>query len=339
MKNILYINLKDKKVKIMHQYDEFKIKLNNNNLVFEAPTLAGYGIIGINRLSVYDKNSLSQSGSHFAHFMKCNEYDYLVFEGESEQPVYVYIDKKEVSIKDAKDIYKKDYSSVYKQLKIDLGVNDIEVACIGKAGVDKIDFSKIMFRHNKSCGKNGLGKLMGNKNLKAIVLKKHENLVPFDKEKLKIYNDKIRKRLTNKKDVDWYSEENTCYGCCINCKNTSIHKIINIGFNLEGASKINEIANFYGMDSITLANGIYEYKKIFDIQITNLEDFINNIMKNYDQYKPLFIKNDIKRKKSKKQLTNEHKIEICKFLLAKNILSENEKKSLAKCVLGLSVEI
>ena len=48
MKKILYIDLENKKVIITHQYDEHKINFKGDNLVFEAPPLAGYGVVGLN---------------------------------------------------------------------------------------------------------------------------------------------------------------------------------------------------------------------------------------------------------------------------------------------------
>ena len=338
MKKVLYINLKNKKVKVSHQYDEHKINLNGDNLVFEAPPLAGYGVVGLNRLSVYNKNSLSQSGSHFAHFMKCNGYDSLVLEGESDSPVYVYIDKDVVTIKDANHLYNEDYSTVEAMLKKELEEEKIETAAVGIAGVNKIDFSKIMFRNNKSCGKNGLGKLMASKNVKAIVLKKQNNLMPYDEEKFKKYNQIIGKRITKNDNVSWYDENNNCYGCCLNCKSTSISKIQNYGFNLEEAMKINQLSNFYGMDSLILAEGITKYKKTFDTEIIDLEHFVGNIIKNYDYYRPLFVNEKSKIKKNKK-IENGEKLGFCKLLLQKNILNENEKKYLVKSILGLSMAI
>lgn len=341
MKKILHINLNNKKVKTVHQYDECKINLNGDNLVFEAPPLAGYGVVGLNRLSVYDKNSSSQSGNHFAHFMKCNGYDYLIFEGESDHPVYIYIDKEKISIHEATHIYNEGYEVTLTSIKKELENDKIEIAIVGMAGTNKVDFAKIMFRNNKSCGKDGLGKLMATKNLKAIVLKKQENLMPHDYNKFKKYNQLIAQRITNDNKIDWYDENNNCYGCCLNCKSTAIDKIQSYGFNLEEAKNINTCSDFYGMDSITLAQGIDTYKKAFDTEIIDLNHFVENIIKNYDYYRPLFVNENkkIKHKKNKQNNKKEEKLGFCKILLEKDILSEKEKKSLAKCILGLSIAI
>ncbi|HSQ88739.1 aldehyde ferredoxin oxidoreductase N-terminal domain-containing protein [Romboutsia sp.] len=338
MKKILHINLNNKKVKTVHQYDECKINLNGDNLVFEAPPLAGYGVVGLNRLSVYNKTSLSQSGSHFAHFMKCNGYDYLIFEDKSDYPVYVYIDKENISIKEATHIYNEDYESIHTSLKKELENDKIEIATVGMAGINNVDFAKIIFRNNKSCGKDGLGKLMATKNLKAIVLKNQENLMPHDNDKFKKYNQLIAQRIINNNKIDWYDENNSCYGCCLNCKNTAIDKIQSYGFNLEEAKNINKWSDFYGMDSVTLAQGIDTYKKTFDTEIIDLNYFIQNIINNYDYYRPLFIKENTKIKKKKNSDSGE-KLGFCKILLQKNILSEKEKKILVKCILGLNIAI
>ncbi|WP_092925240.1 aldehyde ferredoxin oxidoreductase N-terminal domain-containing protein [Romboutsia hominis] len=338
MRKILYINLKNKKVKSVHQYDEHKINLNNNNLVFEAPSLAGYGVVGLNKLKVYNKNSLSQTGGHFAHFMKCNGYDFLVFEGESDTPIYLYIDKESVKIKEASHLLDKDYDKVVESIKEELNTNELEIASIGLASVKKIDFSKIIFRNDKSCGKKGLGKLMADKNIKAIVLKKQENLIPYDISTLKKYNDSIAKKITNKSNANWYDENNTCYGCCLNCKNTSLSKIKRYGFSEKEARDINKISNFYGLDSVTLARGIDTYKKTFDTEIVDLENFIEDIINNYSYYKPLFI-NEGKFIKKNKTLQDCEKLGFCKLLMEKDIINDKDKKILAKSILGVSIAI
>jgi len=179
---------------------------------------------------------------------------------------------------------------------------------------------------------------MATKNLKAIVLNKQENLMPYDNDKFKKYNQVIGQRIVNDNKVNWYDENNSCYGCCLNCKNTAIDKIKSYGFDLKQAKNINELSNFYGMDSITLAQGIEKYKKKFDTEIIDLDSFVENIINNYDYYRPLFINED-KKIKDKKEKDSGEKLGFCKILLQKNILSEKEKKYLVKCILGLSIAI
>lgn len=337
MKKILYINLDSKKIKSVHQYDEYKINLNNN-LIFEAPSLAGYGVVGLNKLKVYDKNILSQMGSHFAHFMKCNGYDFFVFEGQSNDPIYLYVDRENIQIKSAAHLIKKEYNDLSESIKKELRTESLEIASVGFASFKKIDFAKIMFRNDKSCGKKGLGKIMGEKNIKAIVLKKQENLLPYDYSNLKKYNESIARKINSNPKINWYDESNICYGCCLNCKNDNITKIKNYGFSDKEAIQINKISKSYGLDAIILSSGIYKYKKDFDTQIIDLHNFIKNIINNYDYYKPLFINETKKQIKQTKNKDNEN-LGFCKLLLEKDIISEKDKKALAKSILGVSIAI
>jgi len=125
-------------------------------------------------------------GGKFGVWLKILGYDGLLKKGNSDEPVYIYIDQKKIEFKDARHLWGKDTYEIEKILESELG-HDIAISCIGIAGENLVKFASIMHegKHGRAAGRCGLGAVMGAKKLKAIVLKRG-NLRPIlaNKEEL-----------------------------------------------------------------------------------------------------------------------------------------------------------
>lgn len=321
MKKQLIIDLENYEISTNYFNDYDQIDIEFEGLNFQASKLSGYEIIGINRLNVFSNDKNSKVGGFFSHYLKCNNYDIISFKGKSPKPVFVYINKEEVGIYDAESFFFNDYKESRRYIENILNRTNLEICGISYAGAYKVDFSKIMFGENKSCGKNGLGKLMGEKNLKSIVLEKQKTLELKDKEFLNKLNKNINSKLNNNKDItSYFCDSNNCYGCNINCKSTSIKKLINKGIVLSKAEEIDNICNEYGMDSIAFSQFINDKQ--------SLTELANEIIKNPQDYR---VENNINKRKKKK----EDKLDefgFCKFLINKNIITNEELENLIKII-------
>lgn len=321
MKKVAVVDLTTNQVSIKNIEDNQKLIAENDDLIFEAPNLCGYGVLGLNRLNIYSKNSNSKAGGYFAHYLKCNGYDYLFIKGRSEKSVYVYIDNENIFIKDAEEIYFYDKERTENKIKKDLNNEDIEIAQIGIAACHGVEFSRIILG-NKSCGKDGLGKLMGEKKLKAIVLNKEKFLQPKSEEKLYNINKKIADKLGNEDIEAYYNEENNCFGCIVNCGSTSIKKIMKKGFSLEEAENLDSISNHYGMDSCMFASIAHreeDFEKLAEDIVFNNKSYELNLSK---------------KSKIHDESDEFEELGFCRFLIKKNILDHDDIKMLKECILG-----
>lgn len=319
MKRQLTVNLESKEINTSYIEND-DITNENDDLSFFTSLLSGYQIIGVNRIEVCTKNIKSKAGGSFSHYLKCNNYDLVRIKGKSDIPVFIYINKNSVKIYDAEEIFFMSYKDSKDVIKKILGEENIEVCSISIAGAHKLDFSKIMFGEKKSCGKDGLGKIMGEKNLKAIVVKKQESLKSHDEIILNNINKKINDRL-NKDDLNsYFLDENNCYGCNRNCKSTSIQKLTKRGIDNKRAEVIDNVCNEYGMDSITFA-------KFFDGE-EDIYKLADKIIKNPNEYK---IDNNSKNT-IKKEENIFDKLGFCRFLINKDILTKKELEGLIKLV-------
>ena len=160
----------------------------DNNLVFSVSALTGLPISGISRVNVTAKSPLtggmgdSQAGGFFPVHMKANGLDAIVLKGKSDKPVYLFIDGEDVQLKDASALWGKVTGEAEKIIREELGRDDIEIAQIGPGGENLVNYACIINMCNRANGRNGMGAVMGSKNLKAIVVAKGKSQKPVDSE-------------------------------------------------------------------------------------------------------------------------------------------------------------
>ncbi len=181
-------------------YDLVKPGVNplssENILVFAAGPLTGTTCPTSGRFATVSKSPLtgtifdSNSGGTFGPELKFAGFDGLIISGKAEEPVYIEIHNGKISIREAKHLWGKNTREVTRELS-----RFGKVACIGKAGEKGVRFASIMNDYTHTCGRGGLGAVMGNKNLKAIVVKGKKKVSLFDKDRYKKYFQDITRLL------------------------------------------------------------------------------------------------------------------------------------------------
>lgn len=111
--------------------------------------------------------------------LKWAGFDGLIFKGRSEKPVYAYVERGRVELKDASHLWGKGVHEVVKILKDEHG--DVSVMAMGLAGENKVRFANFINEDNRAAGRGGTGAIGGDKKLKAIVIKAKEE-VPKPKD-------------------------------------------------------------------------------------------------------------------------------------------------------------
>ena len=131
----------------------------------------------------------SNSGGKWGAELKFAGWDVIVFEGKSEEPVYLSVVDDKVELLPATDLWGKVVSKVTKELEEKHG-KESKVLAIGPGGENLSLMAAIMNDEDRAAGRSGVGAVMGSKNLKAIVVKgSGKPLVP-DEEKVKELNKK-----------------------------------------------------------------------------------------------------------------------------------------------------
>ncbi len=174
-----------------------------NTLVFAVSATTGLPISGQSRCTVTCKSPSSggvadsQAGGFWPAELKYAGFDAIVVKGASAKPVYLWIYDGEVELRDAGHLWGKTTLAVDTLLKEELGDKKVEIAQIGPAGEKLTNFAAIMNMSNRAWGRTGIGAVMGSKNLKAIVVRGKQRVMPADKKSIAALSKKGAGNLTS----------------------------------------------------------------------------------------------------------------------------------------------
>lgn len=150
---------------------------SENLLCFGIGSLVGTMAPGACRVDISSINVFSGGkgsanvGGFWGPELKYAGYDNIIISGHSGKPVYLYIDNDKVEIRDAAFIWGKTTFDTENLLREKLNDKDIKIALIGPAGENQVRGSVILIDTAKAAGGSGVGCVMGNKKLKAIVVR------------------------------------------------------------------------------------------------------------------------------------------------------------------------
>lgn len=160
-----------------------------NKLLFLTGVLCGTTAQGFSRYIVMGKSpstgciGRSVGGGNFGAQIKFAGYDFLILEGASEHPTYLYIDESGVKFLDASDLWGLDTQQTQERIKKVHG-EGTQSACIGPAGEKLVRFATIT-HGRRTASRCGMGTLMGSKGLKAIAIQAKRKVVPENPEAFK----------------------------------------------------------------------------------------------------------------------------------------------------------
>jgi benzoyl-CoA reductase subunit BamB len=148
----------------------------DNLLIFSAGLLCGTPAPGGNRTIVSTISpqtnlmAFSMMGGFLAPELKHAGYDKVIFRGKSPDLVYLWINNDQVELRDAEHLRGKGAIETAELIKEELNEPNAQVAAIGLAGENRVYFASIE-QGRSSASRLGLGAVMGDKGLKAIVVR------------------------------------------------------------------------------------------------------------------------------------------------------------------------
>lgn len=150
-------------------------------LIFAPGILQGTNFPGSGRHAVGGRSPLtgaigsSESGGWWGHEFKRTGYDALVVHGHSEKPVTLSIQDDQVRLLQAGHLWGLPGAEVQARIRADLKDEGVRVAQIGLAGERLVRYASIIHDVNRSAARNGMGAVMGSKNLKAVAVRGSRN--------------------------------------------------------------------------------------------------------------------------------------------------------------------
>ena len=160
-----------------------------NLLCFGVGSLVGTMTPGACRVDISTINVFSGGkgsanvGGFWGPELKYAGFDNLIIVGKSKKPVYLYINDDNIEIRDASSIWGKDIYETENIFRKEIGDDNIKIASIGPAGENRVRGSAIIIDTAKAAGGSGVGCVMGDKKLKAIVVRGHGKIAVAEPEK------------------------------------------------------------------------------------------------------------------------------------------------------------
>jgi len=176
----------------------------DNPLIYGAGLLTGTLGFG-SRINITSRSPESghlgdsnMGGDFGAELVKAG-LSHLVITGKSQKPVYLLIRNDEIEIRDAQKLKGLDTVKTQRKIRLELGDEKVQVACIGPAGENLVRYSAIRSGMKNSAGRTGMGAVMGSKNLKAVAVRGSLDIKISDPKKyLKYYLTNVKKLMGTK---------------------------------------------------------------------------------------------------------------------------------------------
>jgi aldehyde:ferredoxin oxidoreductase len=130
--------------------------------------------VDISTINVFNGGKGSANvGGFWGAELKYAGYDNLIITGKAKSPVYLYINDNDIQVRNAENLWGKDTFETEELLRGEIGDRDIKIASIGPAGENLVRGSAIIVDTAKAAGGSGVGCVMGDKKLKAVVVRGH----------------------------------------------------------------------------------------------------------------------------------------------------------------------
>ncbi len=178
----------------------------DNLLAFMNGPLSGTQVTMSGRIAVCTKSPLtgtvtdSHHGGWSGSRLKWAGFDGLLFEGQADEPVYAYIEDGELELRDASHLWGKGVHETRDTLEDEVGGaygKNLSMMAIGPGGENEVKYACIVNEDDRASGRGGTGCVMGNKGLKAIVVKSTTKMPqPADPETFKEGHQQAMKAIT-----------------------------------------------------------------------------------------------------------------------------------------------
>ena len=150
-----------------------------NRLVIANGLLTGAPVSTATRFTVAARSPLtgaygeSEAGGFWGPELRLAGFDAIVIGGRAERPVYVSIRDGEAELRDAGEFWGRDPEHVQDAIRRELGDKHTRILQTGLGGENLVRFAAITHELRHFNGRNGLGAVMGSKQLKAIAVRGH----------------------------------------------------------------------------------------------------------------------------------------------------------------------
>lgn len=163
-----------------------------NLLVIANGLLTGSPVATATRYVVSARSPLtngygeSEAGGFWGPELKMAGIEAIIIMGKAQEPVYLWIQDGQAELRPAGHLWGRHPAEVQADIRNELGDDKIRVLQIGIAGENLVRYASITNDLRHFNGRNGMGAVMGSKNLRAIAVRGHQRYqsMAYDSDQL-----------------------------------------------------------------------------------------------------------------------------------------------------------
>jgi aldehyde:ferredoxin oxidoreductase len=207
-------------------FDEIKPQIDplgvENIIVFGAGPLTGTLCPGSSRVDVMSKSPVtgflgdSNMGGNWPAELKYAGYDHVVIHGKADHPVYIAIENEKVEILDASHLWGADSYLTSQTIRRKQQDSDVKIVSIGKAGEKGVSYASLISNIGNAAGRNGMGAVLGSKNLKAIAVRGTRGVQVANPEEFFKLCTKLHSMVRSASGYDEYSKRGSLRSMTLN---------------------------------------------------------------------------------------------------------------------------
>ncbi|SDP41860.1 aldehyde ferredoxin oxidoreductase family protein [Desulforhopalus singaporensis] len=260
---------------LMEKMDPAADPLGPENILgLASGYLSATGAVAADRYMAFGKSPSTggwgdaNSGGKFGRKLKEAGCDAVLFCGQADSPVYLFIDEQKAELRVADFIWGKDCYETENELKKIHG-DDCEVACIGVAGERMSMIAGISTDKGRIAARSALGAVMGSKLVKAVVVAGKKKMNVADPEVFKRRRKKTAQSIADSPFGQGLSQRGTSmfYQTCVSVGDAPVKNWSQTGELLKNAESVSEevMENFregkYRCSSCVIGCGGHEQVK------------------------------------------------------------------------------
>jgi aldehyde:ferredoxin oxidoreductase len=179
-----------------------------NGLLTGAPVSTATRYIISARSPLTDGYGESEAGGFWGPELKMAGYEAIVIKGRSPRPVYLWLHNGEAELRSADHLWGRLTAEVQRDIRTELGDDKIRVLQIGIAGENLVRFAGVTNDLRHFNGRNGMGAVMGSKNLRAIAVRGSQRYqsIAYDGDALLTLGKKLAKAV-KENPLSWDLQE------------------------------------------------------------------------------------------------------------------------------------
>ena len=139
----------------------------------------------------------SHVGGFLGPEIKYAGFDFVIFNGRSKKPVYLFMRDGAAELRDASRLWGQETNITTQMIREEHKDPSIETAVIGPAGENGVLYSSVIVDFYRAAGRAGLGTVMGSKNLKGLAASGALGLEAYDMDKYLEANAKEMEKLSD----------------------------------------------------------------------------------------------------------------------------------------------